>query len=253
MTVRYFANDKEITEEQALMPNGVVRSGVTIRTALQFADSRLKRKQLRDPQGRESGSEEYQYEDDPDRDQNTDDGIRLTDGAGRDGLALHRPGFRQLLNDDAGRDAKEQAYAAADHQLRNAWRDADPLAGSTGAGEREFTGSEEGDTCMVTGQEYPLNYGDQGTMQLFKGRLVCTPNKPRGDSAADRRAALVDAYERADQAARDAWKGTKQIDEVTVINTSHRSVADARRAHAGMMSEIYHAADKNLQERWRTG
>ena len=51
MTVRYFANDKEITEEQALMPNGVVRSGVTIRTALQFADSRLKRKQLRDPQG----------------------------------------------------------------------------------------------------------------------------------------------------------------------------------------------------------
>ena len=212
--VRYFANDREISEEQALMPNGVVRSGVTIRTALQFADaSRLRRKQLRDPQGRESGSEEFEYEDDPDRD-HSDDAIKLTDGYGRDGLALHRPGFRQLLNDDAGRDAKEQAYAAADHAARNAWRDADPLAGSTGAGEREFT--------------------------------------QRGDTAADRRAALVDAYERADQAARDAWIGNKRPDQITaVISTSHRSVADARRAHAGMMREIYDAADKNLQDAWR--
>jgi hypothetical protein len=51
---------------------------------------------------------------------------KLTDAAGNDGLALHRPGYRCLLQNTAGRqavaDALQRARDAYEYGLTTAWR-----------------------------------------------------------------------------------------------------------------------------------
>jgi hypothetical protein len=47
---------------------------------------------------------------------------RVTDANGNSGLALHRPGFRFVLDDAAGAHAKEVAYRRADAEMVKAWR-----------------------------------------------------------------------------------------------------------------------------------
>jgi hypothetical protein len=52
--------------------------------------------------------------------------MRITDAAGNDGLALHRPGYRCLLQDTAGRqavaDELQRAHDAYERDLTTAWR-----------------------------------------------------------------------------------------------------------------------------------
>jgi hypothetical protein len=49
--------------------------------------------------------------------------LRVTDAAGRGGVYLSRPGFRCLLEDDAGAHAKAEARRCYENSLVNAWRD----------------------------------------------------------------------------------------------------------------------------------
>jgi hypothetical protein len=55
---------------------------------------------------------------------------RVTDASGNSGLALHRPGFRFVLDDAAGAHAKEVAYRRSDAEMVKAWRRAPTNANS---------------------------------------------------------------------------------------------------------------------------
>jgi hypothetical protein len=63
---------------------------------------------------------------------------RITDGAGNSGLSLHKPGFR--ISNTVTRD--RSIYDAYDAQVASAYR-------NVGAGESEFRGQREGDSCTA--------------------------------------------------------------------------------------------------------
>jgi hypothetical protein len=103
-----------------------------------------------------------------------------------DALALHKPGQR-FCTDQQARDATEQARNEMITDLVDAWR-----TPPTGAGEREFVGAREGDTCTV--REGGGRFGAEGSSGRLKqvgGRLVCVANQ-QGDAADTREAALAD-------------------------------------------------------------
>jgi hypothetical protein len=60
---------------------------------------------------------------------------RIVDAAGNDGLALNKPGYRLLQDDDAGRQAIADAHEKYLYDLENAWRGD---AWRRGAGKEEI-------------------------------------------------------------------------------------------------------------------
>jgi hypothetical protein len=68
------------------------------------------------------------------------------------GLSLTRPGFRCLLEDDAGAHAKAGAYADYETQLRDAYKTLPAFGGDPtiiGAGEHSPRGAKEGTPCTT--------------------------------------------------------------------------------------------------------
>src|SRR5689334_16000240 len=95
----YFRNGIAITDHEALDPNGMIRSGVTMRVGM-FAMDALQRSVANNKCA------------------------TLTDGYGNGGLALNKPGYR-LLN-DASRQQQDArcnaAYAAYESALCDAYK-----------------------------------------------------------------------------------------------------------------------------------
>jgi hypothetical protein len=121
-----------------------------------------------------------------------------------DGAALHRPGYRFNVSDEA-RDARAEAHAQYIDTLENAWR-----APPTGAGER---GQCEGDTCAINGRRGVL-------IDLGGGKLCCIADEDGGreylgesaDAAAiqrDHAQTMAEVYAAHDAWLQDAWKGGK--------------------------------------------
>jgi hypothetical protein len=118
-----------------------------------------------------------------------------------DGAALHRPGYRFNVSDEA-RDARAEAHAQYIDTLENAWR-----APPTGAGERGFQGQKEGDSWTINGRRGVL-------IDVGGGKLCCIADEDGGreylresaDAAPTRDEAYYAAY---DAALQDAWRGGK--------------------------------------------
>jgi hypothetical protein len=94
--------------------------------------------------------------------------MRITDAAGNGGLALNRPGYRCLLEDDAGIHAKAEAQRQYLKDLQNAWR-----------GDAGNEGMVEGAACIVRNAEYPNDQGMPGHVRRIGGRLICVPDAPK--------------------------------------------------------------------------
>jgi hypothetical protein len=100
--MRFFRNGREITEQEARDEQGLLRDGCSARVAMT---------------ARDSGSR-----------------LRLTDGNGDAGLALLRPGFRRLRDDNFGDAAKRAANLEYKNRVSNAWRgEGSPPADATTA------------------------------------------------------------------------------------------------------------------------
>lgn len=119
-----------------------------------------------------------------------------------DGAAAHRPGFRV-------------ADASSSAERRRIYDDYDAIAAAAWQGKPSggFIGGREGDVCMVSGPEFPLDFGSPGTMKMVGNKLVCTPDQPRkatGNSDAlplkDQREA---SYQQYDAALREAWRNVR--------------------------------------------
>jgi hypothetical protein len=126
----------------------------------------------------------------------------VVDGAGNS--CLNKPGFRYDANTtrraiaDA---AKAMAYEDVEEATNTAWK------GVTNTTD-PFRGSQEGDLCTCRGPEYPLDFGNPGTLQIGSdGQLVCVPDNPRQD--ARRLDAEQAAHEAYDRAMANAWRTSR--------------------------------------------
>ena len=146
---------------------------------------------------------------------------RVTDANGNSGLALHRPGFRFVLDDAAGDHAKARAYQSYQDELTSAYKN--PPTGRADAtseqGERlcpDCNGSgevdgEECDTCAGTG-------------------------------------VVVDDYE---ETAEEIGRNASTHIETVRSRSDSRSISQMMRDHENRMTEIYDAYDQSLAQQWR--
>ncbi|MGO9401731.1 MAG: hypothetical protein ACLP19_28420 [Xanthobacteraceae bacterium] len=135
------------------------------------------------------------------------DGQRIVDGFGRDGLHLYRPGHR-LFADGQG---DQSFYDAYDARISSAHK--------KDAGEQEFASRRVGDLCTVgnihggdLGEE-----GDRGTIQRVDGELCCVSDRYRGATGAeatsdaldmrDHATMMADIYSELDRELSNAWRG----------------------------------------------
>jgi len=157
--------------------------------------------------------------------------MRVTDGAGRAGLNLNRPGYRCLLEDDAGAFAKAEAQRAYLDDLENAWKrpvgfgsvpgveigSAEPR-GSVGAnpppGAYPYSAAAEGTACTIDGR--------LGRLRKQGDWLVCVADRD---------------YDHDTDTAR--------------ATSDHRTVAQIVRDHQTKMADIYDKLDRELSEAWR--
>src|SRR5208283_384645 len=120
----------ERDDPDAYGPDGLLKDGHAIRVPVSMMDSRTTwiedAKRSTDAAGVRLGLHNR-----PD--------VRITDGAGDSGLALHRPGYR--VADGIQRDMS--VYAAYDAEAEAAYKNG-------GAGKREAQGQRVGDVCMVS-------------------------------------------------------------------------------------------------------
>jgi hypothetical protein len=113
-----------------------------------------------------------------------------------DGAALHKPGPR-YCTDQAGLDAKAEAYADGVREMCDGWKNP-PAESNSGSGE--FRGARPGDKCTVNGAPGHLNH-----------RLECMPDKhrdavPRTMDAADAQRIKDEAYRQYCDELVNAWK-----------------------------------------------
>ena len=108
------------------------------------------------------------------------DELKIVDGEGHGGLALHRPGPRRLA--DVGnvsklRDQIDQAYRQYDDDLSTAYQNVPP----TGFGSNNVIAGQQqvGDLCTINGAPGRLVVDDE------TGELVCMADYP--SDASDRR------------------------------------------------------------------
>jgi hypothetical protein len=135
---------------------------------------------------------------------------RVTDSAGH--TEFHKPGWRMIADDTAGMRAKEIAYRQADATTVNAYKPT----------QSEFGPDAIGQVCTVQGAEYPLDYGAPGHVKRVGGRIVCVPDRSRGDE--------------------DDESGER-------ATSDHRTVAQMMRDHQNTMADIYAEIDHGLSEK----
>lgn len=210
---RYFdRRGRELSKAEAFDHRGLIRDGVILRTRLSAMDNRSV--------GHNRGP------------------MRITDAAGNAGLALQRPGFRCLLEDDASAHARAVARAVAYRDYEKSLCDqykSPPVFGGddriTGVGARGAGGSQPGDPCTCSGAEFPDDFGSPGHMQMVEGKLVCVPDKSRRRDEED-----------ADEDAEEAIAGP---------TSDTRAVTQIVRDHQVNMARIYADHDRELSETWR--
>jgi hypothetical protein len=217
-------NGRELSEDEALDHNGIIRDGVTARTSLMMRDginpalTALQR----------SVASRHQLSDQE--------------------VASCRPGFRYPRSGSraaADRQALVRLYDALDAELSQAYR-TPPSFGSdpriTGAGSHGAIGQREGDVCTVRGPEFAASFGQPGHLRMHHGKLVCVPDNvrdishSRSDAKARRRSRIDDPDE----------------DEDDDDDGDDRTVAQASADHQARMQLIYDELDSELREKWRT-
>jgi hypothetical protein len=157
-------------------------------------------------------------------------------------LASCRPGFRygrrSALDRQAMSDAKAEAYALYDAELRQKYLTPEGLGGDpriTGAGSRGAIGQREGDVCTVRGPEFASAFGSPGHLRMRNGQLVCVP-----DNARDISRSRSDAKARL----RSPLDPDEDDDDE---DDDDRSVAQAASDHQARMKLIYDELDRELE------
>jgi hypothetical protein len=160
---------------------------------------------------------------------------------GKSGVALNRPGWRCLLEDDAGAQAKQRAYDAYRRDLENSYKRPVGMGSvpgvETGQGEGSPRGSVSVPDPLGPYGLYPFTPEAVGAACTIDGRpgrlkrkgnwLICTPL----DDDAD-----------ADDA-----------DDTEKATSDARTVAQQTRDHQNRMDRIYSAIDADLEQQWRNG
>jgi hypothetical protein len=176
--MQFFRNGIEITRRDAHDDRGILRDGVVARTRMTARDSASR--------------------------------FHITDGNGDGGVALCRPGFRQLRSDDQlgdqlTRDSKREAYRDYQDRMSNAWRtpgkhadnaeenDDDEIPCPLCEGTGELDGGVECPRCHGDGflandyGAYPYSAAAEGQSCTINGRpghlrkqgggFTCVPDK----------------------------------------------------------------------------
>jgi hypothetical protein len=143
---------------------------------------------------------------------------RVTDANGGSGLALRRPGFRFVLDDAAGAQAKEVAYRRADAEMVNAWRNP----------PTNVTNTRVCPECDGSG----LDKNGQDDCSLCGGAGVIDADYESG----------------AQEVARNA---ETYHESLARRRSDNRSVNQILQDHQANMARIYAHHDRKLSEAWR--
>lgn len=129
------------------------------------------------------------------------DGQKIVDGFGNDGLALHRPGHRLF----ASGQGDQSFYDKYDRDISTRYLDANNhTSGTSGAGERGGIGGRRvGDRCTCKGSSDLGTEGDRGTIQEVNGELCCVSDRYHGEDGVDMRDS---AYRQYAQEISEAWR-----------------------------------------------
>jgi hypothetical protein len=174
---------------------------------------------------------------------------RITTADGRSGIALNKPGFRILAEDDAGAYHRARAYREYETQLCDAWRGpvADLYDPHVDFGERGTVAAKEGRPCTRNGFPGVLRRGSDGEM-------YCDISKSAGrNDAADARRARKTKYD-----PRGRLAGTEEMEEEETDDAAAEKerpecagTAQMMRDHQNKMAHIYDKLDHELSEAWR--
>jgi hypothetical protein len=162
---------------------------------------------------------------------------RVTDGFGRGGLALHRPGYR-VLDDEIGARAKEQAYRGYDRQLCDSYKQDAPPASAY-----PYTAAAEGASCTIDGKP--------GRLVREGNFLICTPTKQ--DARSKDPDADKDEEDNDPPRRRRRWteRDPAGRERGSLTEEDSRGVAQRMRDHQANMERIYQDRDYQLTQAWR--
>jgi hypothetical protein len=194
---------------------------------------------------------------------------RPVHGTAADGtsVGLHKPGFRVARENLTGDSADAAAHiinnarqrTAEHYQLYDAEKSREYL---TPTGAHNMRPAAVGSVCAVQGPEFPLDFGSEGIMQMYRGKLTCVPINPRSDEDRDT-ARAQDGIRRRRKQLRDPQgreAGTEEGEEEPEATATHYepdrpvNTGDARvlqQKHAARMGQLYDALDAELTNRWR--
>jgi hypothetical protein len=133
---------------------------------------------------------------------------RVTDASGNSGLALHRPGFRCILDDAAGAHAKEVAYRRADAELVNAWRNRlSDAANPRVCPECDGSGLDENgeDDCPACGGTGTVD-ADTESRAMEAASRRGNDNRSVDQIVLDHRATMARTYADHDRKLSEAWR-----------------------------------------------
>jgi hypothetical protein len=164
-----------------------------------------------------------------------------------------RPGYRVLL-DGSGRAQRrpqvDAAYASAEHEMVNAWRDPPRglgrLRDGNGNGSNGFSGrfgesGREGDQCMINGAP--------GHLEQRNGRLVCVPD--RDDDSDDD--VFADATRRRKYVTRDPRGRVESETEETEEEAADSAFNDAQIDAEQQRELAYQDYAKSISRAWKRG
>jgi hypothetical protein len=197
--------------------------------------------------------------------------IHITDAAGNAGLALNRPGYRCLLQDDAGRLAKEQAYIDYEKSLCDAYKGdpddderpprrlrfqkRDPQGRETGTKTEEDRQAayDAYQTDLESSWRHPPSVRRDAAEQQGDERL-CSDCLGSGEIDGEEcttcgNTGMVDAdnEENAEDIVRDIATHTESARR----SSDSRSISQMMRDHENRMTKIYDAYDQSLAQAWR--
>ena len=183
-------------------------------------------------------------------------------------VGLHKPGFRvarENLNGDSADAAhiinNARQRTAEQYQLYDAEKSREYLT-PAGAGAHNMRPAAVGSVCTVQGPEFPLDFGSDGTKQMYRGKLTCVPINPRSDEDRDtaraqdgirrRRKQLRDPQGReagSEEGEEEAEATATRYEPDRPVNTGDARVLQQK--HAARMGQLYGALDAELTNRWR--
>jgi hypothetical protein len=245
---QYFTRDgRELKEHEALDHRGIIRSGVVMRTRLMMIDGDSVQRAIA-------------------RSRNA---AHLTDAAGNTGSAMHRPGFRCLLQDDVGERAKEEAHIEYDRMIRDAYKAPNrikhfgPKGAFVGYSEEESDKSrrqrEGDDTETETSDARQLAY------DAYEADLTTSYLNPPDIPGAGSHGPPIGQREGDVCMTNNGIAGHLQRGEDGFVCVPDRNTAklggrvdaaDVQRAmqdHAVAMDKLYAVRDSELAQAWRGG